>query len=257
MSEFFDLSGKLAVVTGGTSGIGLTTAERFVKAGAKVVLAGRKNGEEAAAKTGGIFVKTDVSDEASVANLMKTAADSNDGIIDILVNCAGANKGYGTLMDTEKADFDFNIGINTMGVVYGIKHAVPYMTNGGAIVNVSSSAGIQGVPYLAPYVASKWAAIGVTQTAALELGEKNIRVNAICPTSVDTPMARAKGGEAQLLMEEVQIPMGRIARPEEVSALIHFLVAPDCQFVNGQAIAVDGGFTAGVSIQAFDKLAAR
>ncbi|WP_163934866.1 SDR family NAD(P)-dependent oxidoreductase [Paraferrimonas sp. SM1919] len=253
--NFFNLEGKVAVITGGTSGIGASTAERLAKAGAKVVIAGRKGGEEVAAKTGGIFVKTDVSSEESVKNLMETA-NAEFGGIDIVVNCAGVNAGYNTLMESEKKDFDFNYNVNTMGVVYGIKHAVPFMKNGGAITNVSSAAGVQGVPYLAPYVSSKWAVIGITRTAALELGEKNIRVNAVCPTSVDTPMARAEGGEPQLRMEQKAVPLGRIADPEELAATIHFLSAPDCQFINGQAIGVDGGFSAGMSINAYNTLAA-
>ncbi|GLP96080.1 SDR family NAD(P)-dependent oxidoreductase [Paraferrimonas sedimenticola] len=254
MSDFFNLVGKVAIVTGGTSGIGTSTAERLAKAGAKVVIAGRKNGEDIAAQIGGLFIKTDVSDEASVQQLIQTTAEQF-GKIDILVNCAGVNRGYNTLMESEKDDFDFNYKVNTLGVVYGIKHAVPHMKDGGSIVNVSSAAGVQGVPYLAPYVGSKWAVLGITRTAALELGSQNIRVNAICPTSVDTPMARAEGGEPQLRMEEKAVPLGRIAQPEEVASVIHFLSSDDAGFVNGQTLAVDGGFTAGMSIDAYNNLA--
>ena len=100
------------------------------------------------------------------------------------------------------------------------------------------------------------AVIGLTRTAAVELGPRRIRVNAVCPTSVNTPMAHAEGGEPQLRMEYKAVPPGRIAEPEEIAAAIHFLVAPDCNFINGQAIAVDGGFTAGLSINAYNTLAA-
>lgn len=254
MSQFFSLENKVAVITGGTSGIGLSTAERLVKAGAKVVISGRREATEIAQKIGAISLTCDVSKEEDVKNLMQTACDRL-GKIDIVVNNAGVNKGYNKLMESEKGDFDFNYGINTLGVVYGIKYAVPLMNEGGSIVNVSSVAGLQGVPYLAPYVASKWAVIGITRTAALELGEKKIRVNAVCPTSVNTPMAHAEGGEAQLAMEHKAVALGRIAEPEEIAALIHFLVAEDCNFVNGQAIAVDGGFTAGMSEVAYNTLA--
>ena len=255
MSTYFDLADKVTVVTGGTSGIGLEVARRFRDAGAKVVIAGRRNGTEIADEIGALFCKTDVSNEESVANLMAFAAEEY-GPIDAVINCAGVNRGYETLTEQDASNFDFNYSINTMGVVFGIKHAVPHMNeSGGSIVNVSSVAGLEGVPFLAPYVASKWAAVGVTKTAALELGGRNIRVNAICPTSVDTPMARAKGGEAQLAMEHMQVPMSRIAQPSEVAALVHFLVADDCGFINGQAIAVDGGFSAGVSIDSYNALA--
>ena len=255
MSGYFEIAGKTVVVTGGTSGIGLAVAERFRDCDANVIIVGRRDATELAGQIGATFCRADVSDEQSVASLMRTAADTY-GPIDAVVNCAGVNRGYETLMDQQAANFDFNYSINTMGVVYGIKHSVPLMNpSRGSIVNVSSVAGLEGVPFLAPYVASKWAAVGITKTAALELGGRNIRVNAICPTSVDTPMARAKGGEAQLAMEHMQVPMSRIAQPSEVAALVHFLVADDCSFVNGQAIAIDGGFGAGVSIDSYEALA--
>jgi NAD(P)-dependent dehydrogenase (short-subunit alcohol dehydrogenase family) len=255
MSDFFSLKDNVAVITGGTSGIGLKAAERFIAAGAKVVIAGRKDGTEIAEKIGATFVQCDVSNEESVAALMKTAQESY-GNIDIIVNNAGANFGYDMLMDTDITDFDKNFNINTKGVVFGIKYGVPHMNDGGRIVNVSSVAGLQGAAYLSPYVASKWAVIGITRTAAVELGEKGIRCNAICPTSVNTPMANTPEGQPQLRMERKAVPLGRIAEPEEIASMIHFLASTDCNFINGQAIAVDGGFTAGMSITAYNILAA-
>jgi NAD(P)-dependent dehydrogenase (short-subunit alcohol dehydrogenase family) len=255
MSDFFSLKGQVAVVTGGTSGIGLATAERFVKAGAKVAISGRRDATDIAEKIGALAVKCDVSKEEDVEAMMKTVHDEL-GPIDIIVNNAGANFGYDVLMETDVSNFDKNFNINTKGVVYGIKHGVPRMNEGGRIVNVSSVAGLQGVAYLAPYVASKWAVIGITRTAAVELGEKGIRCNVICPTSVNTPMANTPEGQPQLRMEHKAVPMGRIAEPEEIAAMIHFLASTDCNFVNGQAIAVDGGFSAGMSIKAYNTLAA-
>ncbi len=255
MNDFFSLKDQVAVITGGTSGIGLKAAERFIASGAKVVISGRKDGTEIAERIGATFVQCDVSDEDSVANLMKTTQETL-GNIDIVVNNAGANFGYDVLMETDISDFDKNFNINTKGVVFGIKHAVPRMNEGWRIVNVSSVAGLQGVAYLAPYVASKWAVIGITRTAAVELGEKGIRCNVICPTSVNTPMANTPEGQPQLRMERKAVPMGRIAEPEEIAAMIHFLASNDCGFINGQAIAVDGGFTAGMSVNAYNTLAA-
>ncbi len=255
MAEFFSLKDKVAVVTGGTSGIGLAAAKRFRAAGAKVVIAGRKDtGAEIADEIGAIFVRTDVSKEEDVQNLMQTAHDTY-GKIDIIANVAGVNAGYDKLMDSKRKDFDFNFNVNTMGVVAGIKCGVPLMNDGGSIINVASAAALQGVPFLAPYVASKWAVVGITRTAAIELWDRKIRVNVICPTSVNTPMAHAEGGEAQLAMEYKAVPLGRIAEPEEIAAAIHFLAANDCDFINGQAIAVDGGFTAGMSEVAYNTLA--
>ena len=254
MSDFFNLSGQVAVVTGGTSGIGLATARRLKAAGADVSIAGRRAADELAESFAAKAFSCDVSDEEQVAGLMQDTVDAF-GRLDMVVNCAGVNAGYNELTESQAEHFAFNHDVNTMGVVYGIKHGARHMTDGGRIVNVASVAGLQGVAYLAPYVASKWAAIGITRTAAIELAGKGIRVNAVCPTSVNTPMAHAEGGEAQLAMEQKAVPMGRIAEPEEIAALIHFLVAEDCNFVNGQAIAVDGGFTAGLSQVAYDTLA--
>jgi NAD(P)-dependent dehydrogenase (short-subunit alcohol dehydrogenase family) len=255
MSSFFSLQDQVAVITGGTSGIGLKAAERFIANGAKVVISGRKDGTETAEKIGARFIQCDVSSEESVEALMEGTKEAF-GNIDVVVNNAGANFGYNVLMETDVTDFDKNYAINTKGVVYGIKHGVPRMNNGGRIVNVSSMAGLQGAAYLAPYVASKWAVIGITRTAAMELGERAIRVNAICPTSVNTPMANTPEGQPQLRMERKAVPLGRIAEPEEIAAMIHFLSSTDCNFVNGQAIACDGGFSAGMSINAYNTLAA-
>lgn len=251
----FSLNGQVAVITGGTSGIGLKTAERFIQAGAKVVISGRKDGTHIAETIGAKFVQCDVSNEDSVEALMEATVAAY-GKIDVVVNNAGANFGYDVLMETDVVNFDKNFAINTKGVVHGIKHSVPRMNRGGRIVNVSSMAGLQGAAYLAPYVASKWAVIGITRTAALELGDKGIRVNAICPTSVNTPMANTPEGQPQLRMEKKAVPLGRIAEPEEIAAMVHFLASTDCNFVNGQAIACDGGFSAGMSINAYNALAA-
>lgn len=255
MSDYFSLENNVAVITGGTSGIGLEAAKRFIASGAKVVISGRKDGTAIADEIGATFIQCDVSNEASVKALMEKAVETY-GKIDILVNNAGANFGYSTLMETDVVDFDKNFNVNTKGVVYGIKYGVANMNDGGRIVNVSSMAGLQGVSFLAPYVASKWAVIGITRTAAAELGERRIRVNAICPTSVNTPMANTPEGQPQLRMEYKAIPLERIAEPEEIAAMIHFLGSTDCNFVNGQAIAVDGGFSAGMSINAYNTLAA-
>jgi 3alpha(or 20beta)-hydroxysteroid dehydrogenase len=129
------------------------------------------------------------------------------------------------------------------------------MTNGGRIVNMASLAGVTGCVDLASYGASKHAVVGITKTAALELGVRGIRVNCICPASVNTPMAHEPGGELLLEWEKVMSPLGRICEPEEVAAMVHFLATNDCGFVNGQALTVDGGLSVGVNDRARRALA--
>jgi 3alpha(or 20beta)-hydroxysteroid dehydrogenase len=245
----FSLEGKTAVVTGGASGIGLATVKRFADAGADVVIADVKDAGEVARGVDGLFVQTDVSQEAQVEHLMRRAAETY-GKIDIVINNAGGGdvSEYNFIRSLSTGDFDACYRSNLMGAVYGIKHSVDFMTGGGSIVNMSSVAGYQGTPTYSPYVAAKAAVIGITKTAALELAPNNIRVNCVCPGTVDTPLARRKGVESELRIAPIIMPLGRICEPEEVAALLHFLVADDCSFVSGQAICIDGGMTAGLSI---------
>ncbi len=243
----FSLKGKTAIITGGSSGIGLATTRRFAKAGAHVVIADKSDARELAGEFGGLYVQTDVTQEDQVESLMKIAAETY-GRIDILINNAGGGtvSKYDFIQLLSAEDFNACYGLNLMGPVFGIKHAVQYMTQGGAIVNVASIAGYQGTPTYGPYVAAKAAIIGITRTAALELAPKNIRVNCICPATIDTPLAHRAGVEHELNIAPIIIPLGRIGKPEEVAALYHFLVADDCAFVTGQIICIDGGMTAGM-----------
>jgi 3alpha(or 20beta)-hydroxysteroid dehydrogenase len=250
---YFTLQGEVAVVTGGASGIGLETIRRFSQAGAKIVIADMQDASALAKEVGGIFVKTDVTDEEQVRLLLQTAIDTH-GKLDILVNNAGVFSDYKKLTDTSEQDFDFCFAVNTKGVAWGIKYAGQMMSKGGRIINTASSAATHGVVSLGAYVASKHAVVGLTKTAALELADQKIRVNCICPTTVDTPMAHEGEGDYLLEAEKTLVPLGRICKPGEIAALIHFLASRDCDFINGQAIMIDGGMSAGVSENAFAKL---
>ena len=245
----FSLKGKIAVVTGGASGIGLATVKRFAEAGAKVAVADITDASELAKEVGGLFIKTDVTQEEQVKALMDKTAETH-GRIDIVINNAGGGEGSGPNLIPYLPAEDYETGyrLNLMGVVFGIKHAADHMTEGGSIVNTSSVAGYQGAPTYAPYVASKAAVIGVTRTAAIELAARNIRVNCVCPGTVDTPMAYSDEGQAELKIATMMMPLGRLCKPEEVAALFHFLAADDCSFISGQAICIDGGMTAGISM---------
>lgn len=253
MTDFYSLTGKTALVTGGASGIGLETVKRFIASGAKVVMADLNDASGLADELGAAFVKCNVTDEVQVKEAMQYAVDSYGGL-DILVNNAGVFADYKSLDETCKEDFDLCMNVNVMGAAYAMKYASALMNDGGSIINTSSAAGLIGALKLSSYVASKHAVIGLTKTAALELSEKRIRVNAVCPTSVNTPMAHEEGGEFLIEAESTANPLQRICEPEEVAALIHFLASNDCGFINGQAIMLDGGASAGTTKRAFAKL---
>jgi len=256
MSEskaLFSLTGQVAVVTGGASGIGLLTAERFVSAGAQVVIADLDDASEVAESVGAIAIRCNVTNEDDVRAALNLAVEQY-GKLDILVNNAGVFSGYGKLSDKNASDFERCFKVNVLGVSNGIKCAAELMSDEGRIVNTASAAGLIGVSGLADYAASKHAVVGLTKSAALELADRRIRVNCVCPTTVNTPMAHEEGGEHMLDAEKLLVPLGRICEPEEVAALIHFLASNDCNFVNGQAIAIDGGMSAGGSDRLYEKL---
>jgi len=241
----FSIDGKVAVITGAASGIGLATARRFAAASARVVLADLTEAGHIASEIGGTFVRTDVSREEDVEALMRRIANDH-GRIDVVINNAGIGTDTNLLVGAAASDFERAFQVNTMGVVFGIKHAVPHMTNGGAIINTASVAGVQGAITYSAYSASKAAIINITQTAALELAPISIRVNCVCPGTVDTPMAYGEGVEAELALAHKIMPLGRLCKPEEVAALFHFLASDDAAFISGQAICIDGAMTAGL-----------
>ncbi|USD67571.1 SDR family oxidoreductase [Vibrio sp. SCSIO 43136] len=251
----FDLTGKVAVITGAASGIGKCTAERFTKAGAKVVVAdiNVEQGEATAKELGGLFVKADVTKEVEIQALMETAK-REFGQMDILVNCAGI-LGWSSPMNEVDADkHDLTMALNVKSVVLAMKHAANNINQGGAIVNLASIGGMIGMPTYMDYVTSKHAVVGATKVAALELADMGVSVNAICPSTVDTPMAYAEGGEAELAMSKVIWPKRRMAKPEEIAALAHFLVADDCKYLTGQALCVDGGYQAGIGLPVMETI---
>ncbi len=244
----FSLEGKIAVITGGAGGIGRATVRRFASAGAQVVVADVNDAQALADEVAGLFVQTDVSDEAQVEALMNTAASAH-GRIDVVINNAGIPVGGAAIADISADDVRRSFGTNALGAVYGIKHAVPHMQKGGAIINTASLAGLQGMYGSGPYVAAKFAVVGITKTAALELAGRGIRVNCVCPGNIDTPMGASPEFAA---VTNAMTPLGRPGRPEEVAALFHFLASDDCPYITGQAISIDGGMTAGPSLRLGD-----
>jgi NAD(P)-dependent dehydrogenase (short-subunit alcohol dehydrogenase family) len=247
------LQDKIALVTGGTTGIGRATAIAFAKAGAKVVVSGRRaaEGEETvrlvrAAGGEAMFVKADVAVAGDIANLV-AATVRTYGRLDIAFNNAGIESAVmAPTADQDDADFDRVFAINVKGVYLSMKHQIPAMLKGGggSIINTSSVAGVIGMPGVGPYVASKHAVIGLTKNAALEYAKLGIRVNAVAPAAIETPMLdRFTESVPRDFLSSLH-PIGRLGKPEEIADAVVWLASSQASFVTGQTIAVDGGFTA-------------
>ncbi|MFK9091685.1 SDR family NAD(P)-dependent oxidoreductase [Bacillus salipaludis] len=252
------LAGKVAVITGGAGGIGKETAKLFLKEGAKVVLVGRSedalfNAKAELEQYGEVIaVQADVSQEADTIHYVKKAI-GHFGKIDIFFNNAGIEGKIALLVDQSVKDFDEVMNTNVRGVFLGLKHILPIMMEqgSGSIINTASDASWMGYPTLSPYVASKHAVVGLTKTAALEAASKNVRVNSIHPTSVNTRMMRSieertyPDRPEQAREEYAQlIPFGRYAEPIEVAKLVLFLASDDSSFISGSQYRIDGGMAA-------------
>ncbi|MFW2829664.1 SDR family NAD(P)-dependent oxidoreductase [Sphingomonas sp. ID0503] len=246
MAGFFDLSGKVAVVTGGASGIGAAIAQRLRKAGAAVVIADLTDAAAQAAEWDCDFRRTDVSQEAEIAALLDHAVEKH-GRLDILVsNAAVANVHEIASADLARAERYFQV--NSLSALSGIREAAKRMEAGGSIINTASLSGIRGTPGWGEYAMSKAAVVAATQTAAIELGPRGIRVNAVCPGGVRTPLAVAVNGDALDKAMKVLSPLGRIGEPDEIAAMVHFLASDDASYVTGQAYLVDGGWSIGTTV---------
>jgi NAD(P)-dependent dehydrogenase (short-subunit alcohol dehydrogenase family) len=249
----FSLKNKVTVITGGGSGIGKSTAQRFAKAGAKVVIGDLQDATELARDISCIFVKTDVAIETQVEALMETAVKEY-GALDVVVNNAGIGVGA-EIKDIKEDDFDRTIMVNTKGVLWGIKHATPRISNGGCILNTASMAAMVGFPSYGAYSASKAAVVSLTQIAALELAPRKIRVNSVCPNAIQTPMIEeSEDAEVEVALAPYFTPLGRMGQPEEVAALLHFLASDEASFLTGMAIPVDGGLQAGIGLGLIEPL---
>ncbi len=250
MSQF---AGKVALITGGTAGIGRATAIAFAKEGAKVAITGRreKEGGEVVAEIkelGGeaIFIRTDITKAADVKAMVDQTVETF-GRLDYAFNNAGIEQPMTPLTQQTEEVFDQVINTNVKGVWLSLQHEIPAIlqTGGGAIVNTSSVAGLVGMPSIEIYIASKHAVEGLTKSAAMEFAKQNIRVNAVAPGAIETRMYRdfVPTPEAKQYLASLH-PVGRIGQPEEVASAVLYLCSDGAAFITGQTIPIDGGFTA-------------
>jgi NAD(P)-dependent dehydrogenase (short-subunit alcohol dehydrogenase family) len=248
----YDFAGRVALIIGGTSGIGLATARAFVRAGASVVLAarGEEAGREARAAleaegARALFLPTDVRDEASVARVVDGVV-RHFGRLDFAVNSAGSGGDMASLENTNQDVWDDVMAINARGVWLAMRYEIPAMlqSGGGAIVNLSSIYGLAGRAAHHAYVASKHAVVGLTRSVALEYATRGIRVNAICAGVTRTPgMRQAETFAPELVQGLVsEHPMGRMATEEEIASAVLWLCSEGAGYVTGTPLQVDGGF---------------
>lgn len=254
-----ELKDKVAIITGGSGGIGVETAKLFAKEGAKIVLVDLDQAalEEAAKQLGldpeqYLLVAADVSKEENVINYVKETKDKF-GRIDVLFNNAGIEGTFAPLIEQPAENLDRVLNVNVKGVFFGMKHVLPVMMEqkSGSIINTSSIAGWIGFPGIAPYVASKHAVIGLTKNAALEVANTGVRVNAISPAPIETRMMRSvEAGQDPEKADEMKqaymqaIPMKRYGEPEEVAQLVLFLASDRSSFITGSTYLIDGGYVA-------------
>ena len=253
MSITYNFEGQVALVTGAASGMGLATARAFAQAGAVVTLADvsedalRRASDEIKSAGGvAIGVLCDVADEAQVAATVQRTV-TEFGRLDAAFNNAGIQVPASDVADQSAEDYDLVNAINLRGVWACMKHELRQMRQqgSGAIVNCSSIGGLVGRAQLAAYHGTKHGVIGLTRSAALECATQGIRVNAVCPGTIDTPMVSRMLDKGMLAMDDLlrDLPMKRLGKGEEIADVVLWLCSTGSTFVTGQALAVDGGFT--------------
>ncbi|MEW2632818.1 SDR family oxidoreductase [Streptomyces sp. NPDC048389] len=246
------LDGRVVLVTGAARGQGEQEARLFAVEGAKVVLADVLDelGEPLAKEVGGLYVHLDVGCEADWTAAVAAAKDAF-GKVDGLVNNAGILR-FNELVSTPLAEFQLITQVNQVGTFLGIRSVAPEIeaAGGGTIVNTASYTALTGMAGVGAYAASKHAILGLTRVAALELAAKRIRVNAVCPGAVDTPMSNPEGTDPDAIegLYRTLVPLGRVGQAAEVARLALFLTGEDSSYITGQPFVIDGGWLAGVSL---------
>jgi 3-oxoacyl-[acyl-carrier protein] reductase len=237
----FSLANKIAVVTGGASGIGEAIVKRFLKAGATVYSIDLVN----AAVDGATALVGDVSNESDIQSLFEKAAAAT-GQIDVVVNNAGIQPLGISFAEVTEETLRRTFEVNVHGVTFGVKHAPPFMPEtGGRIINTTSFVGMIGIPLGAAYAVSKAAVTHITKCAAIELAAKKITVNAIAPGTVLTPAVTNIPDNPEIPFVSQRTPLGRLAASEEIASAFHFLASDEAAYITGAILPVDGGILAG------------
>lgn len=252
MSQDFNFTGKVALVTGGSSGIGRATAILFAKHGAKVVIGDIDSAAEQTVKAirqengDATFIQADVSDATQVKNLVTMSVKTYGGL-HCAFNNAGVLPAMAMLADTDEATFDHAFAVDVKGVFLAMKYEIQHMvkSGGGAIVNTASIAGLIAEKGISAYVAAKHAVIGLTKAAAVEYAGQGIRINALAPGLVQTPMTKGWYDDPQMRQFFISnTPLGRFAQPEEIATMVLFACSDQASFAVGQTFTIDGGYTA-------------
>ncbi len=244
----YSLKGKCALITGGTSGIGLAVAENFIAAGASVIISGRRDeGEAIAEKIGARFLRCDATDEQAVKQCLADASETL-GRIDILVVNAGTAADEGCIEEFDAGSMRALMDVNFNSVFYALKHSPAYLSDGASVIATGSAAG-SGITHAgsAVYAASKAAVAYLCRASAIELADRSIRVNAVCPALIaDTGMMTADDGGDEAKFLATLTAFGRMGSLDEVVGAYNFLAGDGSTFITGQELRVDGGMTAGL-----------
>ncbi|MFJ4784468.1 SDR family NAD(P)-dependent oxidoreductase [Streptomyces sp. NPDC088794] len=252
------LDGRVVLVTGAARGQGEQEARLFAAEGASVVVADvlDEQGKALAEELGALYVHLDVGEEEGWGAAVAAVKEAH-GRIDGLINNAGILR-FNSLVDTPLDEFMQVVRVNQVGCFLGIKTVAPAMEDGGTIVNTASYTAVTGMAAVGTYAATKHAILGLTRVAALELADRHIRVNAMCPGAIDTAMSNPAqldpGADVEGMSRALDdlyrklVPLGRIGRPEEVARLALFLTSDDSSYITGQPFVIDGGWLAGVSV---------
>jgi NAD(P)-dependent dehydrogenase (short-subunit alcohol dehydrogenase family) len=242
----FSLTGKRTLITGGTAGIGYAVAKRFVDNGAHVIISGRREeGVDIAETIGARFLQADMMVDGDIVRLVDQAAELLGGL-DVVVNNAGIAESDGGIEKSTEEAYESQMSVN-LDAAFRILQLTPkHMSSGGSIINTASISGTWGEPNLAVYGATKAALISLTKSAALDLARRNIRVNAVNPGFIYSEIWNLGPPDD---LSKTFVPLGRVGEADEAAAPYHFLASDDASYVTGSCIGVDGGLSAGHSVQ--------